>query len=470
VVVKLDPRDWGVRVRLSLAAVVVLAATLLVVAGGVLWVLRGSLESSADAAASVRVDQIAVQLRTSGPLSQGPGLVATSGETSVVEILTADGAVLVASPDAPGVPLAGPLPDGVSSVTPSVEVPGAQGGVFRVTALGVGGPGSDLTVVVGVDSAGVTDTVMTVGAVLAVGLPVVVVVAAVLTYVLVGVSLRSVERMRVRVADVSPAELSLRLTVPRPRDEISRLATTLNAMLARLQAGRDAQRRFVADASHELRSPLATVTAALELARDRPGVIDGELVGAHLLPEAQRMQRLVEDLLLLAKADEQGLALRVADVDVEDLVGVEADRLRATTTLVVVAQVQAVRVRGDEGQLARVVRNLADNAARHARTRIELTCTSTPGGVRLVVADDGPGIPAPERERVLQRFVRLDEGRARTSGGSGLGLAIVAEIVAAHHGTITIADSGLGSSGPGGARVVVDLPSAGPGQSPSRQR
>jgi len=207
--------------------------------------------------------------------------------------------------------------------------------------------------------------------------------------------LRSVDRMRARVADVNPAELSLRLAVPRPRDEISRLATTLNAMLARLQAGRDAQRRFVADASHELRSPLATVTAALELARDRPGVIDRELVGAHLLPEAQRMQRLVEDLLLLAKADEQGLALRVTDLDLDDLVQVEADRLRASTTLLVTAQVQAVRVRGDEAQLARVVRNLVDNAARHARTRVQLSCRITPVGAQLVVATTARGSRCP---------------------------------------------------------------------------
>jgi len=136
VAVKVDPRDWGVRVRLSLAAVVGLAAALLVVAGGVLWVLRVSLESSADAAASVRVDQVAAQLRTDASGGQDPGLVATNGETSVVQILTRSGAVLLASPDAPPTALAAPLPDGVSSQTGSVGVPGAQGGVFRVTAQG----------------------------------------------------------------------------------------------------------------------------------------------------------------------------------------------------------------------------------------------------------------------------------------------------------------------------------------------
>ncbi|MEO6882063.1 MAG: ATP-binding protein [Mycobacteriaceae bacterium] len=451
VAVKLDPRDWGVRVRLSLAAVGVLAVTLAVVAAGLLWVLKMSLDTSADSSAATRAAQIAAQLHTDAPAGQDSSLVATTGETSVVQILTRSGAVLLASVDAPAEALARPLPDGVTAQTGPVDLSG-ETGEFRVAAQGVAGPGGELTVVVGVDVAAITETLTTVGVLLAVGLPLVVVVAGVLTYVLVGRSLLSVERMRSRVAAVSSSELGLRLVVPRPRDEISRLAQTLNAMLSRLQNGHDAQRRFVADASHELRSPLATVTAALELAQDRPGVIDRALVRTHLLPEAQRMQRLVDDLLLLAKADEQGLPLRVADVDLDDLVEDQAGRLRAATTLTVTTEMHAVRIRGDEAQLARVTRNLAENAARHAGTRVRLSCRSTAGGAELVVEDDGPGVPVEQRERVLERFVRLDSGRSRSVGGSGLGLAIVAEIVAAHGGTVTIADSDLG-----GARVVVTL-------------
>ncbi|GAB2915817.1 ATP-binding protein [Rhodococcus aerolatus] len=463
VTVKVDPRDWGVRVRLSLAAVVVLAAALAVVAAGVLWVLQVTLASSADDAATGRVEQIAAQLTTDAPSPADPALLATTGETSVVQIVTATGSVLLASPGAPRAALAAPLPDGGTSQTGSVDLPGVAGD-FRVTARGVAGPGGELTAVVAVDSAAITETLTTVGVLLAAGLPLVVVVAGALTYVLVGRSLSSVERMRSRVADVSTADLGLRLAVPRPRDEISRLAVTLNAMLARLQAGHDAQRRFVGDASHELRSPLATVTAALELAQDRPGVIDRELVRTRLLPEAQRMQHLVEDLLLLAKADEQRLPLRVADVDVDDLVEDEAARVRATGVVAVAAHAHPARVRGDEAQLARVARNLVDNAVRHAGSRVVLTSHPVPGGARLVVEDDGPGIPAGQREAVLGRFVRLDEGRARSAGGSGLGLAIVAEIVAAHHGSITISDSELG-----GARVVVELPEGElPGRDPAQ--
>jgi signal transduction histidine kinase len=462
--VRLDPRDWGVRIRLSLAGAAVLGAALAVVAAGVLWILQSSLQFSADAAAAARVEQIAAQLRTDAPSAQDPALLAASGETSVVQILTASGSVLLASEGAPRAPLAAPLPDGATWQSGSVDLSGVSGH-FRVAAQGVAGPGGELTAVVAVDSAGITETLTTVATLLGVGFPLVVVVAGGLTYVLVGRSLVSVERMRARVADVSTSDLALRLAVPRPRDEISRLALTLNAMLARLQAGRDAQRRFVGDASHELRTPLATVTAALELAQDRPGVIDRELVGSHLLPEARRMQHLVEDLLLLAKADEQGLPLREADVDVDDLVDIEAARLRASSSLAVVSQVHAARVRGDQAQLARVARNLAENAARHARSRVRLSCLALPGGARIVVEDDGPGIPVEQRERVLERFVRLDEGRARSAGGSGLGLAIVAEIVAAHSGTLTITDSDLG-----GARVAVDLPSAGSGQSSARSR
>jgi signal transduction histidine kinase len=229
-------------------------------------------------------------------------------------------------------------------------------------------------------------------------------------------------------------------------------------MLARLQAGQQAQRRLVGDASHELRSPLATLTAALELAAgDRPEVIDRDVVRSHLLPEALRMQRLVEDLLLLAQADEHHLPLREADVDLDDLVADEAAWLQATTEQTVVTTIAPARVRGDPAQLARVARNLTANAARHARTRIELSCQPTAQAALLVVRDDGPGIPVDQRQRVLERFVRLDAGRARGAGGSGLGLAIAAEIVTAHHGTLTITESPTG-----GAQITVSLPNPPP--------
>ena len=169
------------------------------------------------------------------------------------------------------------------------------------------------------------------------------------------------------------------------------------------------------------------------------------------------MQRLVEDLLLLAQADEHHLPLRETDVDLDDLVADETAWLQATTKLQVVATIAAARVRGDPAQLARVARNLTANAARHARTRIDLSCQPTAQAALLVISDDGPGIPVEQRQRALQRFVRLDTERARGAGGSGLGLAITAEIVAAHHGTLTITESPTG-----GAQITVSLPNPPP--------
>jgi len=235
----------------------------------------------------------------------------------------------------------------------------------------------------------------------------------------------------------------------------------MNAMLARIEAGHAAQRRFVGDASHELRSPLATVTTALDLAATRPGVLEPAMVRGTLLPEAHRMRSLVEDLLLLARADEKGLPLHISDVDLDDVLDTECRRLRSAGTLRLDCSGHPVRVRGDATQLGRVVRNLADNAARHARTTVSLSATEHDGTAVVVVSDDGLGVPEAERERIFERFVRLDTDRARAAGGSGLGLAIVSEIVAAHGGGVTVH-----TAPGGGARFVVRLPVAGPAQQP----
>jgi signal transduction histidine kinase len=179
-----------------------------------------------------------------------------------------------------------------------------------------------------------------------------------------------------------------------------------------------------------------------------------------VLAEDLRIQRLVEDLLLLARADEHALVPHRRQVDLDDLVFNEARRLRDATDLRVdVGAVSAARVDGDPAALRRILRNLGDNAARHARTRVRFALDERDGLAVLAVDDDGPGIPQADRERVLERFVRLDDARARDAGGSGLGLAIVAELVTAHRGRISIAASTLG-----GAHVEVNLPRAGASQ------
>ncbi len=282
------------------------------------------------------------------------------------------------------------------------------------------------------------------------GVPMLILIAGAATYVFAGRALRPVEAMRTRVSEMSEKDLSQRVPVPPTRDEIGRLAETMNGMIARLEHAQGQQRRFVADASHELRSPLATIRAGLELMH-AGGADDASTLGA-LQRETERIGRLVDDLLLLARADERGMRPRRDEVDLDDVA--EAERSRPTDGSVATeVHAEPVRIIGDRSQLVRVLRNLVDNARRHARSRVLVTVTREHDVAVLSVADDGPGVPAADRERVFERFVRLDDARARTDGGSGLGLAIVSEVVAAHGGAVTVGDAPGG-----GALFQVRLP------------
>jgi signal transduction histidine kinase len=241
--------------------------------------------------------------------------------------------------------------------------------------------------------------------------------------------------------------------VPAADDEIARLAVTMNEMLDRLQSGQETQRRFVADASHELRSPLASLMAALDVISADPTGRSSLELHEVMQAETDRMRRLVEDLLLLAKADDTGLQMQRTDVDLDDLVDAELRRLRSAGGPVIEGVVPAVRVTGDADKLSQVIRNLADNAVQASRSKVRFTLAEHDGTATVEVEDDGDGIPESERERVFERFVRLDASRTRQSGGSGLGLSIVQEVVRGHGGTVEVRDSPLG-----GARFVVSLP------------
>jgi signal transduction histidine kinase len=272
----------------------------------------------------------------------------------------------------------------------------------------------------------------------------------------VGRALEPVEAIRRQVAEISVSALDRRVPEPATGDEIERLARTMNQMLARLDAAARRQRAFVADASHELHSPLATIRAKLEVGLGRPDAVDWPAVVGGWLDEQARLERLVENLLVLAQADD-GAAIRSPRVvDLDELVLRELRDLRARGRVRLdVSGVTGGRVVGDADQLRRVVRNLLDNAELHATSavRVELA-QSDPDAVVLAVSDDGPGIAASQRERVFERFVRLDEARNRRAGGAGLGLAIVREIVTAHGGTARAEETEAG------ARLVVRLPAA----------
>jgi signal transduction histidine kinase len=226
----------------------------------------------------------------------------------------------------------------------------------------------------------------------------------------------------------------------------------MNEMLERLEAGQRAQQRFVSDASHELRSPLATIISGLEVAEAHPQLLDAALATDTLLPEAHRMRVLIEDLLLLARADEQSLVMRKEQVLLGELVEAEVARVRRDGCAIRTA-ISPARLIGDPAAVSRVIRNLVDNAVHHAKSRVDIEVGSRDNNVILTVSDDGPGIPPADRARVFERFVRLDSDRARSGGGTGLGLAIVAEVVAAHGGAVNI-DDRCG----GGTTLIVTLP------------
>lgn len=426
-------------------ATVIVALALVVGAAALIAALRGTLIDEVEQSARAQAFEVVHQLESGRP----PILEVVGSDEQLIQVLGPDGAVLASSPNVAGEPAVARLRPGGSArvLTP------LDNDEFVAVGAGAQTPAGPRTVVVARALVDVFETTALITKLLIVGLPVLLLLVAVTTWMTVGRALAPVEAIRREVEVVSAAQLHRRVPQPGTDDEIGRLAATMNRMLARLETARNSQRRFVSDASHELRSPITTIRQHAEVALAHPDRTTTAELAEVVLVEELRMQRLVEDLLLLARADEQVSSPR-APVDVDDLAFGEASRLRSTTSLRVdTSGVGAARVRGDVDALGRVLRNLGDNAARHAKSQIDFALTVRGGEVLLTVDDDGPGIPAPERGRVLERFVRIDAARSRNDGGSGLGLAIVDEIVRAHGGSLSIAESPLG-----GVRVEVTLP------------
>jgi signal transduction histidine kinase len=265
-----------------------------------------------------------------------------------------------------------------------------------------------------------------------------------------------VEVIRAEVDTISSQSLGQRVSEPKARDEVGRLARTMNHMLDRLQDSSERQQQFVSDASHELRSPVAAIRATGEVALAHPDQADWPVVVRRMLVEDDRMEQIVTDLLDLARGEQPELPDTIVDLD--DIALDEAQRARTRGIRVESSRISAGRVRGSQEQLVRVVRNLLDNATRHATSAVRVTLLSDETTVTLTVEDDGAGIPPADRERVFERFTRLDEGRARDAGGLGLGLAMVRTITERHGGTVTAEDPV--DPGFGGARLVVTLPAA----------
>ncbi|MFJ9034671.1 ATP-binding protein [Streptomyces sp. NPDC102274] len=293
-------------------------------------------------------------------------------------------------------------------------------------------------------------------------LPLVVLGALGMSWVLIGRTLRPVERIRAEAAEITGSDLHRRIPGHAGDDEIGRLTGTLNSMLERLEDSATRQRRFVADASHELRTPLAAVRTSLEVGLAYPDRAPWPELAERAVTETARLQRLVDSLLLLTRADDDTLLTHHEPIDLAVLARAAAQSAPARIPLEIRAD-EGVQVLGDPDQLTRLIRNLLDNADRHAAARVQLTVTTDgPDTAVLQVADDGPGIPLADRERIFDRFVRLQGARTRQVGhdtGTGLGLAIARDIATAHKGTITVADSPSTTWNPaGGASFTLRLP------------
>lgn len=437
-----------VRLRTTLGATAVVGIALLLGGLLLLFLLRGSLTDSASRSADARAEELVALL---GRGFQPGDLPVEAGESAFVQVVDRDGSVLAASADVVGSP---PLIDPRSTDAERLD-PGPLGDGEAFVAVARTSADGRWAVVAGRSLEPVEDSAEVVTAGLLVGVPLLTGLVAATSWVLTGRALRPVEAVRREVAAISATELERRVSLPAGDDEVARLAVTMNAMLDRLERARATQQRFVADASHELRSPIASIRSQLEVAMAHPDRTTIEVLASDLLAEQFRLASLVEDLLLLARADEGCGPVPAKAVDIDDLVLAEAARLRRNGRVEVdTSAITAVRVHGDAAALGRLVRNLADNAERHAHSRVTLSLASADGRARLEVADDGDGIAEPDRDRVFERFTRLDPARSPGAGGAGLGLAIVREVARAHGGTVYVA-------GGAGGRFVVALPLGG---------
>ncbi|MFG2561732.1 sensor histidine kinase [Streptomyces sp. NPDC048496] len=449
-------RSWwacrSLRLRLTAAAAVVMTAGLAGAAALLVVWLHASLISGLDQTA-LQSAQVVASYEDSDRIPAEVPLT-DHGEVAV-QVVDAGGKVSSSSANLRGRPRAFTFPASESSIPRAHtvhDIPVGGSGTWRAVGVPAGTARNPVTVYVAVPTESVDHGLAQLAAGLATGVPAVVALLTGVVWLLTGRALRPVDAMRAQTAEITASDLSRRVDVPPADDALGRLARTFNDLLARLDAATQRRRRFIADAAHELRNPLSTLHTRLEVAAHHPGSTDWKTLAPGLLRETERLARLVDDLLQLARLDARP-RLRTRPVDLDEIVFTEVRQARRRTRLVIDQHaVGAARVEGDEDALARVVRNLLDNALRHATTRIDVSLRTLDGTARLVVADDGPGIPEADRERVFGRFTRLDDARARYTGGSGLGLAIVRDTVTAHHGSTRIEDNRPG------ARLVVLLP------------
>jgi signal transduction histidine kinase len=454
-------RRRSLRARLTLATSAGLALALALAAVLLVNALRASLIRGLDLSArqgAVEVAALIDQNRLPSPVPVAPG-------TLTIQVLDASGRITNVSPGADRlVPILPPAQAEAAARSGQARTlagpPLGMPPLIRVVAVGAAG---HHVVIAAVSYAEVRDSLATLVKVLAIGTPLLFGLLALATWLLTGYTLRPIAELRRGAAEVTETGVPRDLPVPPARDEVRLLAVTLNDMLSRLADAQQRQRDLVSDTAHELRSPIASIRAQLEVALDHPDGLDWAETARDVHADTLRLARLTEDLLLLARLDEHHLRLKPTDLAALS----ESVAARYATARVPVRAEAAAPgsakpcvLAGDQDALARLLVNLLDNAVRHAASRACVSVREDGGWAVLTVTDDGPGIPPEDAERVFGRFARLDNARARAGedstgeAGAGLGLAIVRSTAEAHGGSVS-----LGDAGPG-LRAVVRLPLA----------
>ena len=445
------------RFQLTALATLVVAVVLTISAVGLVGLQRSQLTANLDASLDQRADALIASLADSGEI----GVIANSNEEDrAAQLVAPDGTVLAATPNLIDEP---PLPNGLDTDRSQMfrtyrDLP-LEDDTYRVLSRVVGdGPNEGAVLHLAQNSDDLNETVRGLAVALATAVPIVVAALGALIWWLVGRALQPVEAIRSEVAVITGTDLERRVPVPPRDDEIARLATTMNDMLDRLAASAERQRRFVADASHELRTPITRIRTEVEVDINQPEHADPPATNRLVLDETETLQRLIDDLLHLARSDDNAKQHQPRPVDFDDIVLQEVRRRRPTARVAIDANgVSGAHMQGDPDQLTRLVRNLLDNAIRHADREVILTLgeAASTNTITFTVADDGPGVPIDNRERIFERFARVDDARTRNDGGTGLGLAIVRDIAERHDGTVRYDETSTT-----GARFVVVVPSA----------
>lgn len=432
-------RRGTVRIRATLFATAVVALALGLGSATLVWFLGNSMRSDLERNAVLRADDYAALISSGTPPEE---LDIRLEEDVIVQIVDRSGRPVAGSPTAPtDSPLAVLEPGEVA-----IDHFGTDDRyliVARSAELGT----ETFLVLLGRDLDDVAETTSALTAALLIGVPALLGLTALVCWALVGRALEPVEEIRREVSEITRSRLDTRVSVPDAADEISLLADTMNEMLARLDRSQTAQTRLVSNVAHELKNPIAAIRQHAEVAQVHPDELEVDELGRAVLTEALRLQELTEDLLFLARADERALAFEPSPVALGPLVEAEVTRMSSVASVPIsIARMDDVVIDGDPTLLSRLIANLLDNAIRYA-TKSTVVSLMAQGEVSVLrVEDDGPGIPEAQRGEVLERFVRLDDSRARSIGGSGLGLAIVVEVAALHQAVVSVSESPMGGA------------------------